>query len=83
MRTDQAQAAVDFEQLLGDLSAAFVRVSVDQIDDEIERWLERVVLTIGVDRSLVVQLDARSRLLYITHEWAARGCNWFVPGLAV
>jgi hypothetical protein len=25
MGTDQAQAAVDFEQLLGDLSAAFVR----------------------------------------------------------
>ena len=72
MGTDQAQAAVDFEQLLGDLSAAFVRVSVDQIDDEIERWLERVVLAIGVDRSLVVQLDARSRLLYITHEWRER-----------
>lgn len=81
MRTDQAQAAVDFEQLLGDLSAAFVRVSVDQIDDEIERWLERVVLAIGVDRSLVVQLDARSRLLYITHEWAREGVTGSFRGL--
>jgi hypothetical protein len=30
---------VDFEELLSDLSAAFVSVSVDQLDNEIERWL--------------------------------------------
>ena len=47
--------AADFEQLLSDLSAAFVRVSVDEIDREIEQWLERIVLAMGVDRSTVVK----------------------------
>jgi signal transduction histidine kinase len=39
------------------------------------------VLAIGVDRSLVVQLDARSRLLYITHEWAREGVTGSFRGL--
>jgi signal transduction histidine kinase len=68
-------AAVDFEALLSDLSAAFVRVSVDQIDNEIERWLERIVLAMGVDRSTVVQLDPQDKILYVTHQWARRGVS--------
>ena len=30
----------DFEKLLSDLSAAFIRVPVEEIDREIERWLQ-------------------------------------------
>ena len=37
MGTNQAQAAIDFEELLGDLSSSFVRVSVEEIDSEVER----------------------------------------------
>jgi len=44
---------VDFENLLGDLSAAFVRVSVEEIDDEMERWLHRIVVAMDVDRGNV------------------------------
>ena len=62
--------AVDFEKLLADLSTVFVRASVDEIDGEIERWLERIVLAMGVDRSTVVQLDPQDGQLYITH-WPA------------
>jgi hypothetical protein len=36
-----ARRAADFEELLSKLSAAFVHVSVDELDNEIERWLER------------------------------------------
>jgi signal transduction histidine kinase len=64
-----------FENLLADLSAVFVRASVDQIDDEIERWLERIVLAMGVDRSTVAQLDPQDGLLYITHQWAREGVS--------
>src|SRR5262249_24881338 len=68
-------AAVSFEKLLADLSTVFVRASVDEIDDEIERWLERIVLAMGVDRSTVVQLDPQDGLLYITHQWAREGVS--------
>jgi signal transduction histidine kinase len=64
---------VGFEKLLADLSTVFVRASVDEIDDEIERWLKRIVLAMGVDRSTVVQLDPQDGLLYITHQWAREG----------
>src|SRR5262249_27063328 len=66
-------AAVGFEELLADLSTVFVRASVDEIDDEIERWLKRIVLAMGVDRSTVVQLDPQNGLLFITHQWAREG----------
>jgi signal transduction histidine kinase len=64
-----------FEKLLADLSSVFVRASVDEIDDEIERWLERIVLAMGVDRSTVVQSDPQDGQLYITHQWAREGLS--------
>jgi signal transduction histidine kinase len=79
-RTDH-QAPADFEALLSDLSAAFVRVSVDQIDNEIERWLERIVLAMGVDRSTVIQLDPQNKILYVTHQWARKGVSTPQRGL--
>ena len=72
---------VDFEKLLGDLSAAFVRVSVEEIDDEIERWLQRLVLALGVDRGAVTQLDRSLGSLFITHQWAREGIGTPDKGL--
>ncbi len=66
---------VDFENLLGDLSAAFVRVSVEEIDGEIERWLQRIVLALNVDRSTVVQVDRSDGAIYTTHQWAREGVS--------
>ena len=66
---------VDFENLLGDLSAAFVRVSVEDIDREIERWLERIVLALKVDRSTVLQVDPADGAIYSTHQWAREGVS--------
>ena len=66
---------VDFENLLGDLSAAFVRVSVEDIDREIERWLERIVLALNVDRSTVLQVDPADGAIYSTHQWARAGVS--------
>src|SRR5271156_5171159 len=64
-------AEVDaFEKLLSDLSAIFVRVSVQDIDTEIERCLGRIVLAMGVDRSTILQIDLADGGLYATHQWA-------------
>jgi len=64
---------VDFERLLADLSAAFVRTSVEDIDREIENWLQRIVLALDVDRSTVVQVDRADGVIYSTHQWAREG----------
>ena len=69
----QDREAISFEELLSELSTAFVRVSVDRIDDEIEQWLERIVLAMGVDRSTIVQVGPADRVLRISHVWARQG----------
>jgi hypothetical protein len=61
---------VDFEKLLADLSAAFIRTSAEKVDAEIERWLELIVLAMNLDRSTVVQVDPADGLIYTTHQWA-------------
>jgi signal transduction histidine kinase len=64
---------VDFEKLLSDLSASFIRVSVEEVDAEIERWLRLIVLAMNIDRSTVVQVDPADGLIYTTHQWARDG----------
>ena len=58
-----------FEKLLSDLSAAFIRVSVEEIDGEIERWLRQIVLAMHLDRGNVIQFDPADGALYTTHQW--------------
>jgi signal transduction histidine kinase len=72
---------VDFEKLLGELSAAFTRASVEEIDSEIERWLERIVLSLDVDRGTVSQFDSSDGGFYVTHQWAREGVTAFDKGL--
>ena len=67
-----SSSGADFEKLVSDLSAAFIRVSVEEIDSEIELWLQRTVLALHLDRSTVGQLDP-SGALYVTHQWARAG----------
>jgi hypothetical protein len=77
MGTNQAQAAIDFEELLGDLSSSFVRISIEEIDSEIERWLEKIALTMGADRSSVFSNGSgRRRCLRgvcVTRQWSGPG----------
>jgi signal transduction histidine kinase len=59
--------------LLSDFSAALVRVSVADIDSEIECWLERIVLAMDADRGNVLQVDPRDGGIYLTHQWGRPG----------
>jgi hypothetical protein len=65
--------AVDFEKLLGDLSASFIRVSLEEIETEMERWLQRIVLAMDVDRGNMAQLDPADGTLYTRHQWGREG----------
>src|SRR5277367_2201619 len=66
---------VDFEKLLADLSAAFIRVSVEGVDAEIDRWLQLIVIAMNIDRSTVVQVDGADGVLRPTHQWARESVN--------
>jgi formate hydrogenlyase transcriptional activator len=62
-----------FEERLARLSATFIDLPTDQIDQEIENGLETIVTTLGTDRAGLAQLSAVDGELKITHSWSAPG----------
>ena len=69
----RSPGVVDFEKLLSDLSASFIRVSVEEIDSEIDRWLEQIVFAMEVDRGTVAQFEPVEGALPVTHQWEQEG----------
>jgi hypothetical protein len=65
--------APGFEELLGDLSATLVRATVDEIDNEIEQSLQRIILGLGIDRGSVAEFEPATGTLQVTHHWAREG----------
>jgi formate hydrogenlyase transcriptional activator len=62
-----------FEERLARLSATFIDLPSDQIDQEIENGLETIVTSLGTDRAALAQLSAADGELKITHAWSAPG----------
>jgi signal transduction histidine kinase len=62
-----------FEELVGELSAAFVRAPADQIDHEIERWHKQIIAALGLDRSSIARVDPQCKTFYVAHQWASHG----------
>ncbi len=62
-----------FEERLARLSATFIDLPSDQIDQEIETGLETIVTALGTDRAGLAQLSAADGELKITHFWSAPG----------
>ena len=55
-----------FERFIEELSASFVRSSVDEIGGEIDRWIREIVLGLDLDRGALSQIDAKSgKLAYV------------------
>ncbi len=65
----------DFETLVSGLSSSFVRASVEEVDREIELWLQKIVLAMDVDRGTLAQLEPTQRSLLVTHQWARKGVS--------
>ena len=59
-----------FEELAVELAGAFVRVTTDKIDEEINRWLERIVLALGLDRSTIAEINPADGWAAFSHGWA-------------
>ncbi|MGE5849211.1 MAG: ATP-binding protein [Candidatus Methylomirabilota bacterium] len=62
-----------FESFLVDLSPAFVNLPAHQVDEEITRWLERIVRFLDIDRSTLFQSAGEGLGFRITHSWAMPG----------
>ena len=73
-----------FEQLLADLSAAFINVPSNQLDAGIRHAQQRIVEALDLDRCTLSVVEDRD--LVHSHEWTSpefRSRAWFPPGARV
>lgn len=70
-----------FEMLLTELSARFVRVTSECIDEEIVHAQRQIVETLDLDRTTLAQINGEGRFV-TTHSWQVAGLAPF-PGFAV
>jgi len=61
------------EKLLTELSATFINIPTDKIDEKVETVLQRIGKILDVDRTEFVQFLGDPKKLRITHSWTARG----------
>lgn len=71
---------IGFEQLLADLTADFVNLPSDQIDQQIDSHLVSLVNFLEIDRSTVVEFGNDDSHVQVTHAVAADGCEPFALG---
>ncbi len=65
-------------ELVAELSTAFVRVPLPQIDEEINRSLERIALSLSLDRSTIAEFKANG-FAFFSHGWV-RDAHYQVIG---
>ena len=59
-----------FEMLLSELSATFINLPANKIDEEIEKSLQRIVEFLAFDRGTLNLVSADDKFLQATHSWA-------------
>lgn len=65
---------LQFERLLTELSSRFVNLPSNELDDEIEYWLERICVFLDAERGGLHQfLDKEKKILTITHLYTMPG----------
>ena len=65
----EQNSATQFDTLLSEASAAFIRALADEIDFEIEAWLQRFCAALGIHKAVVIQLDPNDGKLAATQQW--------------
>jgi hypothetical protein len=58
-----------FELLVDELSAVMTRTPADAVDGEIETWLGKICLALGLDRSGIYERDSPLDPVLTTHTW--------------
>jgi transcriptional regulator with GAF, ATPase, and Fis domain len=80
---EQLEARLRFEQLLTDISAAFINLPADRIDSAIDGVLRRLLETLEHDRSSLAEFSRDQQLAVVTHSCAVPGIKPFPLGVAV
>jgi PAS domain S-box-containing protein len=79
----QAEAALDerfrFETLLSELSAAFANLSPNEVDREIDKWLQTLAEFLSVDRASFLQFGEDLTALYRSHSYTVPGIEPLPP----
>ncbi|MCP4599331.1 MAG: PAS domain S-box protein, partial [Proteobacteria bacterium] len=68
---------LQFEALIADLSARFINLSADDVDEEITRGLEQIVEFLDIDRSAMFKLAPDGTPVHVTHLHTADGIRSF------
>jgi transcriptional regulator with GAF, ATPase, and Fis domain len=77
---DSLGIRLQFETLISELSARFINLPVDHIDEEIERGQKLVCEATGLHESSLVELSEDKQTLFVTHIWRAKGIRgWKRP----
>jgi len=69
----EARETIGFEDLIEEMSAAFVKGQVYEIDALIDVWLEKIARGLGIDRCTVLETSTPHRTFAVTHSWARDG----------
>jgi PAS domain S-box-containing protein len=73
------QEGIDFDRLVGEISATFVNLRAEQVDEAIQGAQRRVVEALDLDRSAIFQLAEDGRDLVLTHHWIRPGIAGLAP----
>ena len=65
-----ADESRQFDTLVVRLAGAFVRITSNNIDAGINRWLKRIVIALGLDRSTIAEINPSTGNSVFTHGWA-------------
>jgi transcriptional regulator with GAF, ATPase, and Fis domain len=74
-RDAEMNALLSFERLLSDLSATFINLPSEQVDQEIERWMGRIGTFLDMKVGTLAQLSEDQTRVRFTHTWAAAGLD--------
>ena len=75
-----AEDRLRFEKLLADLSATYVNLPSERLDEEIDSSLKVLVEFLGNDRSTLVKLAKDKKHVLVTHSYAVPGVEPFPLG---
>jgi len=68
-----------FELLVSELSASMARVPAQGVDQEIQTWLDKICLTLALDRCAVYQRTSPGGPVYTSHVWVRPNSSTIPP----
>lgn len=70
-----------FERLIAELSATFIDLAPDRVDEHVHQVLARVAEVLDLDRSNVAQRGLDDGVFHFTHQWVREGFQPVPPSL--